>query len=130
MVAPRLLLIDDDPDIGRFVSTVAANCGYEVRTTQSAAEFRSTYADFDPSVIVLDLAMPEADGVELMQFLASAGSRARVLIMSGFDGEMVGTIERLGAVRGLNMAGSIAKPVRVADLVAILMRLPRSEPAG
>lgn len=124
MTTRRLLIIDDDPEIGRFVQRVAEGCGYEARATERADAFRSAYHSFRPDVIALDLAMPEVDGIELLRFLADEGCRAQLLIISGFDAKVRQAAERLGTARGLRMAGIVPKPMRVADLRALLTGLP------
>ena len=55
-----------------------------------------------------------------MRFLADAECTARLLILSGFDRKVRNAAEQLGGARGLKMAGSIAKPLRIADLRTLL----------
>ncbi|MCK4708016.1 MAG: response regulator [Gammaproteobacteria bacterium] len=80
----RLLVIDDEKDIGEFVSFVASNAGYEVTNIDDPHLFKEKYHD-GISVVVMDLTMPEIDGVELLRYLASIKSKTNVIIMSGFD---------------------------------------------
>jgi hypothetical protein len=54
--------------------------------------------------------------VQLLRFLADRECKARLVIMSGFDRKVRGAAEELGHARGLDMAGSISKPLRVSDL--------------
>ena len=70
MSGKRLLAIDDEPDFMEIVRTVAEELGYEVKITDKADQFAEVYETLDPDVIVLDLVMPEVDGVELAQWLA------------------------------------------------------------
>jgi len=119
----RLLLIDDDPAVGTFIGRVATQCGYDVQLTTTAAAFRAAYAAFQPDVIVLDVSMPETDGIELLRGLAAMKCTACILIVSGFHGGIVNAAYRLGAVHGLAMAGVVAKPVRADDLRRILERM-------
>ena len=63
----RLLIIDDEAGICDFVSGVAEKLGYEVRATGDPNKFLSLLGDFKPSILILDLNMPEVDGIELLR---------------------------------------------------------------
>jgi len=112
----RLLVIDDQPDLCEFIAEVATHVGYESRAVSEPTAFRQCYADFKPTFIVLDLQMPEADGIELLRFLADHGSRAHVLVASGMDARILHTAEQVGRSRGLNMLVALRKPILLADL--------------
>ncbi|HEX9948358.1 MAG TPA: response regulator [Allosphingosinicella sp.] len=113
----RLLLIDDELSVARFIAHAAEECGYEAIITVTAESFRSQYLTCDPDVVVLDLALPRSDGVELLRFLAEEKCRALVLPISGFDGRVLEASMRLGTALGLRMAGPLQKPVRLQQLM-------------
>ena len=122
----RLLIVDDEPAIGRFVKRVAESCGYTVTATDEAERFLDELIATDPDVIVLDLSMPHVDGVELLRFLAASKCRAKILILSGFDARVLETTGRLGVEQGLAVAGTLMKPLRVAELREALVALDAS----
>ena len=126
---PLLLLIDDEPFVGRFLSHAAEECGYRALATATADSFRREYRLLDPDVIALDLAMPGGDGVELLRFLAAEQCRAPVLIVSGFDRRVLDSSMRLGEKLGLNMIGPLAKPILVSELQAVLGSVRAKEAA-
>jgi len=66
------------------------------------------------------------DGVELLRFLAEQGSRAPVLIISGFDRRVLESAFRLGEALGLQMVGPLEKPVRFQELEQVLRELRAS----
>ena len=114
---PRLLLIDDELSVARFLAHAAEECGYEAIVTVTAESFRAQYLTADPAVVVLDLALPRSDGVELLRFLAERRCEALVLLISGFDARVLDAAMRLGTAMGLRMAGPLAKPVRLQALM-------------
>ena len=114
--ANRLLIIDDEPEICNLFSAVAERLGFDVRTTGEADKFVRLNQDFDPAVVILDLHMPQADGIELLRRLADDKCRAWILVVSGADTRVLGSAERLGANRGLNMLGAMQKPVQLQEL--------------
>ena len=113
----RLLLIDDELAVARFIAHAAEECGYEAIITVTAESFRSQYLAGEPDVVVLDLALPRSDGVELLRFLAEEKCRALVLPISGFDERVLEAAVRLGTALGLRMAGPLQKPVRLQQLI-------------
>jgi CheY-like chemotaxis protein len=120
----RMLVIDDEPMIARFIVHAAQSHGYETAMTISADAFRRDYDDADPDVVVVDLAMPGGDGVELLRFLAERRSRATIVVLSGFDGRVLEAAVRLGRSIGLNMAPPLAKPVTVDELIGAIRAGP------
>ena len=94
MPIPRVLVVDDDPGFGEFVRKVAQGCGYEVQVARDAATFRAEYARSAPDLIMLDLQMPDTDGVELLRSLAEGGCSAPILVMSGFDAKVIAMYSR------------------------------------
>lgn len=123
MTKHTLLLIDDEPAMGTFVRGVAEGLGFAVETTAVAEDFKNALQRYDPSVIVLDVSMPKVDGIELTSHLAEIGTRAKILILSGFDETVRRMALHIGEARGLHMAGVLAKPIRAADLREQLARL-------
>jgi DNA-binding response OmpR family regulator len=113
----RLLLIDDELSVARFIAHAAEESGYEAIITVTAESFRSQYLACDPDVVVLDLALPRSDGIELLRFLAEEKSRALVLPISGFDERVLEAAMRLGMALGLRMGGPLQKPVRLQQLI-------------
>lgn len=125
----QLLLIDDEPDFGRFVAEAAEEAGYNAHITTTAGPFQHNYLEIRPDVVALDLAIPGVDGVELLRFLAEQKCTAPVIIISGFDRRVIESSIRLGEALGLNMAGHLAKPVRLDELVGMLERCRDTSPA-
>jgi DNA-binding response OmpR family regulator len=126
---PLLLLIDDEPFVGRFLAHAAEECGYRALATATADRFRREYRLLDPDVIALDLAMPGGDGVQLLRFLAAEQCRAPVLIVSGFERRVLESSMRLGEKLGLTMIGPLAKPLLVAELQEVLGSVREKEAA-
>jgi EAL domain-containing protein (putative c-di-GMP-specific phosphodiesterase class I)/ActR/RegA family two-component response regulator len=122
----RLLIIDDEADIRRLVATVGRKLGFEVSETGDPDEFSQRIRDYSPSVVVMDLNMPRADGIELLRVLANHKCDAAVLLLSGADTRVLNTARRLGSAQGLHMVGALQKPVMLADLEAGLGRARRS----
>ena len=121
--APVLLLIDDEPMIGRFVGHAAEDCGYRAVVTATADSFRRAYRAHAPDIVAVDLGVPGGDGIEILRFLAEEKCTAPVIIVSGFDRRVLESSVRLGEALGLRMAWPLEKPVRFDDLARLLNTL-------
>jgi EAL domain-containing protein (putative c-di-GMP-specific phosphodiesterase class I)/ActR/RegA family two-component response regulator len=121
----RLMVMDDDPDVGAFFGQVGGDLGFEVRVIQDPEQFGATFAEFKPTVLLLDLQMPGRDGIEILRELASLGRDPdpKVLIASGLDSRVLTSATELGSSMGLEIAGSFCKPIALDELEVLLTRL-------
>lgn len=122
-IPKRLLMVDDDADLGAFVRDVAEPLGFAVEPHTRPTEFQASVLRADADVIIGDINMPEIDGIELLRFLARQGTKAKVLIMSGLDGMYPRMAATLGSASGLTIAAVVGKPVRAAELRKLLAGL-------
>ena len=116
MDGKRLLAIDDDPDFLEIVRSVAEDVGYTVRTTGKADDLAEIYESFDPTAIVLDLVMPEVDGVELAHWLAHEGCQAKIIFITGYNPRYADSAKELVESGDLVSVTTLSKPVSLATL--------------
>ncbi|WP_282607599.1 response regulator [Pelagibius sp. Alg239-R121] len=123
MTQQRLLVVDDDPDFCEYVRTVAEQKNYTVETIQNPLDFKELFQSFNPAVIVLDLVMPEMDGIEIIRWLASKDRPVHVVLVTGYDPRYVLMADKLAMDRSENLKISpIEKPLHVNTLVRILQQ--------
>ena len=118
----RLLIVDDNVQLGCFVARAAATLGFKTIATHDPSEFITTYLDFQPDIILLDLQMPGVDGIELLRLLGQYKSQATIMLFSGFDSAVIDTARRLGEELHLHLAESLQKPVTLETLRAKLSK--------
>ena len=123
MVLPRLLLIDDEPQLADFVARAGDLCGYDPQVADGDDDFRAEFIADPPAVVALDLGMPDSDGIELLRFLAERDFAGPVLIISGFDRRVLDSAFRLGEALGLKMVGPLEKPTRLEALEQLLLEV-------
>jgi EAL domain-containing protein (putative c-di-GMP-specific phosphodiesterase class I)/ActR/RegA family two-component response regulator len=106
----RLLVLDDDADVSFTICTIAKGAGHDARATTSADEFLHLVADWAPSHLIVDLAMPEVDGVEILKRLADIAFDGVVIVASGLGNRVLEAAGRAAAENGLNVSGVLGKP--------------------
>jgi EAL domain-containing protein (putative c-di-GMP-specific phosphodiesterase class I)/ActR/RegA family two-component response regulator len=119
----RLMVMDDDPDVGAFFGQVGEDLGFDVRIVADTDKFAENILEFSPSVLLLDLQMPGRDGIELLRELASLDRNPKVLIASGLDSRVLTTAQELGMSMGVDVAGAFCKPIALDELEVLLVRL-------
>ncbi len=120
MNKPLLLIVDDEPDIAAFVGDVGESVGFDVLITNSSRQFQQVCSSISPSAIVMDIVMPDIDGIELISWLSEQEINAPIIIMSGYDGYLSMT-ELLGEKQGLTVVGTLTKPFRIDDIEPLLL---------
>ena len=116
----RLLVIDDEPDFCDFVRAVGEGMGYQVVTCTDGLRAMSAFDETHPDLVVLDVVMPDIEGIQIVQELAQRRSMARVVMVTGYDPGYVEAARTIGVARGLARIDTLTKPVRVEDLRALL----------
>lgn len=109
----RLLAIDDEKGLLAIVREAAGQSGYAVVTTTSPDDFIEHTRTWGPTLILMDLQMPEVDGVELLRRLAGDRVTAPIVLMSGVDDKLLRAVGDLGRELGLDMRGVLTKPIRL-----------------
>ncbi|HHW77931.1 MAG TPA: response regulator [Xanthomonadaceae bacterium] len=120
MSEKRLLVIDDEPEIGEFVRKVATGLGYEVRVTTDGRAFQAAYHELRPTTIVMDMVMPEMDGNELVLWLMEQHYDANLIIITGYNPDYAKDARLLAEFKGLRSVMTLLKPIRLDKLREVL----------
>ncbi len=128
----RILVVDDDPGVRMFVRRALEPEGYCVEEAADGAECLRRVRRSPPDLIILDLYMPEKDGLEVLRELRTIQPASRLITMSGGGPTYDMTI--LQSARFLGAPSALLKPFSVADLLDAVRRMLASEadpgPAG
>jgi EAL domain-containing protein (putative c-di-GMP-specific phosphodiesterase class I) len=116
-----ILAIDDEADVGEYVAASARSLGLRCIATTFAAALPELLTP-DVSLILLDLMMPEMDGIEAMRLLGELKCRAGIVLMSGISKRVMETAEKLAHTLGLCVVGHLTKPIQLAELEEVLKR--------
>ncbi|MFO1469522.1 MAG: EAL domain-containing response regulator [Turneriella sp.] len=121
--AKRIVIIDDEPDVVHLLHQICAAAGYVVESTASAADFHRLLMT-RPDFVLLDLLMPDIDGVELLRHLSEERIESAIILISGADSRVLQSVARLAATKGLHVQGTLAKPFNPSELLRLLAQNP------
>lgn len=109
--APRILIVDDEHDVRTLFERVLSEDGYYVSAVPNARQAREALSQVCFQVLILDLSLPDADGVELLREVRTEFPYVRVLATSGF---LVGNMPEI--VMAAGASGTLCKPTTPRDL--------------
>ncbi|HWI53674.1 MAG TPA: response regulator, partial [Symbiobacteriaceae bacterium] len=109
----RILVVDDDVKITSFLRRALVLEGYEVLVANGGQEALRTVAEFPPDLMILDLMMPEIDGLEVCRRVRTLGDELPIIILTARDAVS-------DRVQGLDMGADdyLVKPFALEELLA------------
>ena len=116
----RLLIVDDDVDLATTMAALAESRGYTVMVAHDGLAFRRAMESFVPDRLVLDLALPDCDGLELLRFLAARRCTCPIVVVSSHDQRMLDMVPSLGEGFGLDVRGVLQKPFPGSAFLGLL----------
>ena len=119
-MSPRLLLVEDDDTISRPLVRTLQREGYDVDRVSRGIEAIEALATAAPHLVILDLGLPDIDGLEVCRRSREAGYDGPIMILTARDGE-------LDRVVGLDIGADdyLAKPFPLSEMLARIRALLR-----
>jgi two-component system KDP operon response regulator KdpE len=109
---PRILVVDDEPQLTRVLRTGLKSHGYDVRTAADGLSGLETFNDWHPDLVITDLAMPNMNGLELCRKVRAV-SPAPIIVLSA-KGEEKTKVEALD----IGADDFVTKPFGIDELLA------------
>lgn len=121
---PSVLIVDDDDFVRAALTHQFQSLGVtRIETAADGQQALSRYHQDGPfDVVLLDLMMPNTDGVELLRRFARMGGQADLILTSGLKRRVLDTAETLAKAHALSVLGVLPKPVKAAALRELLAR--------
>ena len=118
MSAQQILVVDDEPDIRLLLKEILEDEGFAVSVAENATQAREARRSRRPDLILLDIWMPDTDGIALLKEWSEAGPLGSpVIMMSGH-----GTVETAVEATRLGAYDFIEKPLSIAKLMLTVRR--------
>ncbi len=120
----RILVVDDEPQIQRFLNPALTASGYEVIMASTGAEAERLAATSAPDLVILDLGLPDKDGKEVIETIR-AFSEVPIIVLSARDREA----EKIASL-DLGANDYVGKPFGIGELLARIRTALRQHVAG
>jgi len=118
MSAPYILIVDDEPEIRGLVQEILEDEGYEITVAENGVEAREKRRERKPDLVLLDVWMPDVDGISLLkEWQEDQMQSPPVIIMSGH-----GTVETAVEATRLGAYDFLEKPLSMAKLLVTVER--------
>jgi DNA-binding NtrC family response regulator len=115
MTQAHVLVVDDEPDIRELVQDILEDEGYLVEVAENGEAARAAFARRTPDLVLLDIWMPDIDGITLLREWSSGGvPECPVVVMSGH-----GNLETAVEATRLGAHDFVQKPISLARLLSI-----------
>jgi DNA-binding response OmpR family regulator len=121
--APRILIVDDEPEVRAFFEQALSEDGYYVTAVGTARQGLRALSDGEFQVVVLDFSLPDADGLEVVRQIRGEYPDVSILAISGF---MVGDMSSIALAAGAT--ATLLKPIIPCEFLNTVYRL--LDPSG
>jgi CheY-like chemotaxis protein len=119
----KLLVIDDQTGITKVVEMIARQLGLNARSVNSSSQAVETFLAFKPDVLMLDMIMPEKDGIDVLNEVLLTGIPVKVILSSGFSDSYLRLAEGVAKFHQNPHVSILRKPFRREELMKLLTEL-------
>jgi CheY-like chemotaxis protein len=118
--ALRILIVDDDAMLRQLLTKAFTNVSFEVAVAADGAAAIQVFRTFKPDVVLMDIIMPEREGVETIVELRTLDPNVPIIAMSG--GGRVGPTEFLALAEALGATATVKKPFTISQIRDVVQR--------
>jgi two-component system response regulator AtoC len=114
----RVLIVEDDVALRKGLESAVRDLGHEARSVGTAGEAGRVIEDFDPEVLLVDVRLPDGDGIEVFRAARESGPQRDGIVVTG-QASVDSAVEALRA----GVSDYLLKPLRPAQLEVVFQRL-------
>lgn len=119
-MACRLTIVDDDDALAELYGDVAESIDMKISRFKNGNDFVHSALD-RRQIVLLDLMMPQMDGIQVLHRLAKAGFKYPIILLSGFDEGALKVARDFASNTQLNVLSTLTKPVDIDVLEMLLL---------
>ena len=116
----RVFIVDDEPAILDILSRGLEGAGFRPTAFSTGREFERAVVRDAPELCIMDLSLPDIDGVAILNELAAQDFRGRILLISGHGQQVLRSVSRLAEGYHLQIIGCVKKPFAMKPLLEAL----------
>ncbi|TGL86210.1 EAL domain-containing protein [Leptospira congkakensis] len=116
----KAYIVDDEIEIVEIIEPILEEVGFQM--IHKICDSKELFKSYDSSVdlLILDLFMPNTDGIEILRYLGELKSEAHIILMSGHSSNVLLSAERVAKAYGLKIIGSIGKPFSINSIIDLI----------
>ena len=111
----RVLIVDDEPDTASWMKLLLTNRGYDVQVAHDGETALTTAESWPAEVVLMDLMLPDADGIDLLKTIKTTNPASQVIVVTGY-----GSVQKAVEAMRAGALTFIEKPLDADVLLAIL----------
>ena len=123
----KLLIIDDQTGITKVVGLIARQLGLEFKALNNPATATEEFIEYRPDILMLDMIMPEKDGIDVLNEILLTGIPSRIVLTSGYSDAYLRLGEGVAKFHDSGKVSLLKKPFRRAELVDLLTQLSEAD---
>jgi len=116
----KLLVVDDQAGISAVVTRVATGLGLQTMAVREPLKATEAFINFAPDVVLLDMIMPEKDGIDVLNEMLLSGLPAKFIVMSGYGDAYLRLAQGVAAFHGAEQLAVLRKPFQREELEVLL----------
>jgi CheY-like chemotaxis protein len=119
----KLLVIDDQSGITKVIELIAKQLGLQAKTLNSSLQATEVFIAYKPDVLMLDMIMPEKDGIEVLNEVLLTGIPVKIVLTSGFSDSYLRLAAGVAKFHDNENVSILRKPFRREELIRLLNEL-------
>jgi len=119
----KILIIDDDVGFTKAIEPVVKQLGLALKALNHSPDAVRVFEEYRPDIVLLDMIMPEKDGIDVLHEILMTGIPARIVLTSGFGAAYLRLGEGVARLHDQALISVLKKPFRRKELDSLLTRL-------
>lgn len=120
----KLLIVEDNKHYLELLIEFLSENGYEVESSMNGKDAKAKFLEYKPDIVLTDVVMPDADGIELLIELRKMNADSRVIVMSGGNRGYADSYLQMADALGANAI--LNKPFELPDLLVEIKKIETS----
>lgn len=127
--AARVMIVDDEPGVRQFFCRLVRGMGHEALPLDRPADFPETFPEVRPDLLILDMVMPEMDGLEIISWLGDREAKLPIVTVSGYNPHYAEVAAHFAAIGETGRVRHLTKPIDASALEEAIDDLLSTAPA-